>query len=112
MIDYTDFPPRMSDEDLKAFVLGMCDGKIFTMNDAPPDLVPMCFLPLMFNQEALPKEVLDRIGMVWEWMSEAGPRGVNNLPIFTSCRLMHKIDWERAHSAILKELERRKNIEL
>lgn len=52
------------------------------------------------------------LGLVWEYLSEAGPRSVNGMPIFMSLRFMHIEDWNRARTAILREEERRKNITL
>ena len=55
---------------------------------------------------------LDQLGVIYEWMSKAGPRAINGMPTFFSCRLMHKEDWERARQAIAREQERRENIEV
>lgn len=52
------------------------------------------------------------IGVVWEWLSKAGPRSINGYPIFFSCRLMHREDWEKARRAAQKEMDRRKELDL
>jgi hypothetical protein len=101
--------PRMSEEDLKQFVLGCCDGKVYTnrhINSAR--VVPLVFMPLAFWK----KPDLEDVGLIWEWLSEMGPRAINGHPTFMSCRLMHTDDWERARVAIERELERRENIEV
>ena len=100
--------PRMSDEDLKRFVLGCCDGAVFTnrhVKDAK--LIPLIFVPLAFSTD---RDCLDDVGLLWEWRSEAWSRRINGYPQFGSVRLMHRDDWERARVAIERELKRRDNI--
>jgi hypothetical protein len=99
--------PRMSDEELKQFVLGWCDGRIYTnrhINSAR--VVPLVFMPLSFWK----KPDLTDVGLVWEWLSAAGPRAINGHPTFMSCRLMHADDWERARVAVERELKRREEV--
>jgi hypothetical protein len=48
------------------------------------------------------------LGVVYEQVSKAGPRGINGYPIFMSLRLMHREDWKLAFNAYRKEVERRK----
>lgn len=101
--------PRMSDEDLRRFVLGYCDGQIFTNRQIkkPRDVLAV-FLPLVLWKDPS----LDGIGLLWEWLSQAGPRSVNGYPQFMSVRLMREEDWERASAAIERELKRREAIEV
>ncbi len=105
--------PRMEESQLREFVLGVVDGKIYTHHQVPnPVDVPRVFFPLLFgalngyNQESLET----RIGVLYEYMEKALPRGINGCPCFTSMRILHAEDWKRAHAAILAEYERRKNI--
>jgi hypothetical protein len=51
------------------------------------------------------KEVNDSIGVIWEWNSKSSPRSINGYPIFMSCRIMHKEDWEEV-LPILQEKQR------
>jgi hypothetical protein len=102
-------PSRMSDKELKQFVLGCCDGKVYTNRHInSPDVVPLVFMSLAFWN----KPDFEDVGLIWEWLSEAGPRAVNGHPTFMSCRLMHAADWERARVAIERELKRREEIEV
>lgn len=105
---------RMSDEDLKKFVLDYCAGHIFTNLDMMGNehLTRVVFIPLAFLKKPYSPESVAQVGLVWEHMSEAGPRAINGLPTFMSVRFMHKDDWSRARLAIIKEVERQKNIEL
>jgi hypothetical protein len=105
---------RMSDEDLRDFVLGLCDGRVFTSAHIRNDHdIGMVFMPLKFGALRYyhPKEI-DQIGVIWEYRDKAGPMDVNGMPSFFSCRIMHKDDWKRAVKAYEKENERRKGIEL
>ena len=52
------------------------------------------------------------IGGFWEYLNQAGPRGINGMPCFFSCRIMHKEDWKRAVAAINREIERQARIEI
>jgi len=56
-------------------------------------------------KKKLQKEINDQIGVVWEWNSESLPRSINGYPIFMSCRIMHKEDWEEV-LPILQEKQR------
>lgn len=105
--------PRMTDEELKQFVLDACDGHIFTntMCNRPED-VSIVFMTIALFPPGLfyTKEAIQQVGIVWERMSEAGPRAVNGMPMFMSHRLMHIDDWKRAAKAIDAELERRDQV--
>jgi hypothetical protein len=55
---------------------------------------------------------LANLGIVYEYYNKGGPRSVDGFPTFGSCRLLHKLDWQRAQKAIDRELARRKEIEI
>jgi hypothetical protein len=56
------------------------------------------------------RDSLLQIGCIWEYLSKAGPRGINGYPIFFSMHFMHVDDWDRCSAAIRNEEERQKNI--
>lgn len=58
------------------------------------------------------QEYAEQLGVIWEWMSQAGPRSINGYPTFSSHRLLHRDDWERARKALAREQERRESIEV
>ena len=62
--------------------------------------------------EAYGKYLAKNLGIVWEWYDKSLPRGINGMPMFMSCRLMNKEDWERVKTAIDKELSRRGELEV
>lgn len=104
----------VSPEQMKEFVLGVCDNRIFTDRHLSEDEVKnnlsLVFMPLMFG--ALDSIQMDTIGCIWEYWSEAGPRSVNGKPIFFSMRLMNVKDTEFAFAQIKKEMSRRENLKL
>ena len=105
--------PRMTDDQLREFVLGVVDGRIFTDRQARNDPF-MVFFPLIwgpfeaYNQES----VKNRLGCIYEYVDKALPRAVNGQPCFMSMRIMHIDDWNRASAAITAEVERRKTIKI
>jgi hypothetical protein len=103
----------MPRQELVDFVLGVCDGKIFTMHHIPKaqqeGLISMVFMPIALGAFAgyLAGE-LENVGTIWEYYSQAGPRTINGYPMFMSFHIMLNTDWERALKAIDKEEARRK----
>lgn len=102
----------MTDEQLKEFVLGLCDGKIFTSEHcrSVDDIGRVFMIVGLGGLSKLSKEHLNSVGILWEWLDKAGPRSINGMPMFLSVRLMHKEDWARAVVAYKKEMERRDQI--
>jgi hypothetical protein len=54
------------------------------------------------------------LGLIWEWVDSrnALARGINGMPMFLSCRLMHIDDWKRAQKAIEAEQKRMENLQV
>lgn len=106
----------MSDEDLLAFVMGYCDGRVFTsamLGSQLAQLGHVVFIPLALGAA----DGLDptTLGLIWEWRDADGQvpgRAINGFPMFTSCRIMHKLDVARAQVAIDAEMKRRKEVKL
>lgn len=48
-------------EDLRKFVIGYCDGLVWTTENIPPNMVTVVFMPIMFGALDLPKELIDEI---------------------------------------------------
>ena len=94
--------PRMTDDELRAFVRGFCDGQIFTSAQCRADEdLPMVFMPLALGALAgVPYDVIATIGCLYESLDKAGPRSINGMPSFFSFRVMHVEDWKRAVVAI------------
>lgn len=103
---------RLPEERLREFVDGVCSDRIYLSGYVrEPRMLGMVFMPLalgLLSACTNPKE----IGCAWEWMSAAGPRSINGMPMFSSVKFIHVEDWKRAVAAIQRELERREKIEL
>lgn len=108
--------PPMSNDELRKFVDDFVSGRLFSSAHLKANEmkdVGLIFLPVAMG--ALSKynpDSLDSIGLIFEYLDQALPRGINGRPMFTSCRFMGKPDWERARQAIIREEERRGSIEV
>lgn len=85
------WPPAVSDAELKQVAQGIFAGTVFTSNHvAEPGDLQMVFLPLAFGCFSdVPREDLNNIGTMYEYLSEASPRSLNGMPIFFSLRLLN-----------------------
>ncbi len=106
---------RMSREEFVKFVDAYCSGTVFTSDQIPASqmksLMGLVFMPLSLGLlDKVSKEEIQNIRVVYEYLSEAGPRSINRMPIFFSCRFIHKDDTEKLNKAVAAEFERRKGI--
>lgn len=104
--------PRMSEEDLRRFVLDYIAGQIFSdCHVRSKQDLGLVFMPLSLGvfSEYEPAS-LEQIGLIYEYYSKAGPMAINGMPIFFSLRMMHRDDWTRASGAIDREIERQKTL--
>lgn len=90
-------PPK---KDLKQIAIDLYDGKIFcdamiSEHDGSR-MIGAIFLPLMLGAITSEEDAKD-IGMVYEYLSEAGPRSINGYPIFFSCKFLRKNEMEKFH---------------
>ena len=106
--------PRMSDEKLRDFVVGVLNGSLYTSAQIrDPSLIPMVFLPVALGAfKDWSEDQLKEIGVIYAPMTSAMPRSVNGEPIFAEMRIMHREDWARAYKAICRESARQKDIEI
>jgi hypothetical protein len=117
-ISYVVEPPKpLPEAELKEFIFGLCDGRIFTsahLREHELEFLQIVFMPLglgMFRDhtENEMKKIEQELGVMWEWIDKAGPRSINGLPSFFSVRMLCKSDWAKAIKAHKAEMERRKN---
>lgn len=106
--------PRMTKEELRKFVLDVLSGAVFVSDQVRRmEDIGHVFLPVLFGALSdWDREALKQIGILWEYNNKALPRGINGMPMFTSCRMMHVEDWKRARLAIAKEQQRQKEIDV
>lgn len=105
--------PSKTDEELRTFVLDFIGGQIFCMQHVPSeemDLVKSIFMVIAMGglQGVEPAS----IGTIYEYLAEAGPRQINGYPIFMSCKMLNREDWERARKAILEQKDRLDNLKV
>lgn len=83
-----------SEVDLKKIAMDIVDGHIFTdrsVDAGDGNILASIFMPIAlgaFAEES--KEDLEQIGMIYEYMSEAGPRSINSYPMFMSFAMLSK----------------------
>lgn len=77
-----------------------------------PQLV---FLPLAFlDEESLSRLMKheQEIGCFWGPMKSALPRGINGYPMLMEMGIMHIEDWAKAHKVLIREYQRRQELDL
>ena len=56
----------------------------------------MVFMPVILGAFAdMSKEDIDNIGLIYEYMDKAGPRSINGMPIFMTCRTIKKTESDK-----------------
>lgn len=98
----------------KQLVRDFDGGLIFSDRHVPErdsHLLGNIFMPLMFGAfENYPKEEVDKIGMVYEYLDKAGPRSTNGYPNFMSFRLLSKEDTTRLVAKVLEIRQAREGV--
>ncbi len=94
---------KLTDDEVNTLAEEIYRGRVFTSGHIRQEdqmMLPSIFIPLIFAGEKL-KEVLlkDAPGMIYEHLSEAGPRSINGYPVFFS---MHIISHEDAKTVLEK----------
>jgi len=111
-----------TDDQLKKIAKDLYNNLIFTDRHCQEHSLSLVFIPLMFMAPSAPslsddkvknrdsiiyklleedieqkyyKKFIENIGMVYEYISESGPRSINGNPIFYSFRLLSKIDCDK-----------------
>jgi hypothetical protein len=109
------WPPPLSDNVLRQFVVDYLGRSIFTdqdMGKQRKDLLSV-FMPVglgCYDDRAIFE--LANIGIFYEYLEKAGPRSVNGFPVFFSVRVMSIADAERCLAAIKKQMEVIKEMEV
>ena len=103
-----------SDEEIKKLALDMMAGRVFTSlhirEGEEARMLPSIFMPLVFiggseDGEALIEKLKSgEITLIYEYLSEAGPRAINGYPSFLSMRCLNRAD-HKALSEMLNKLQ-------
>lgn len=112
-----EWPPPMTEDEVKGFVKDCVHGLIFTAHHIGPTrderALTSVFMILALGAflERADFELMN-VGTFYEYISEAGPLSVNGSPTFMSVRVMNKRDWERCFKAIKAAEAALENVEL
>lgn len=82
-----------TDEELKEIAKDLWAGRIFSdrhITDAP-EMLKCVFLSLAFaSRKDVEKMKKREVSFIYEYMDRAGPRAINGMPTFFSCRMLTK----------------------
>lgn len=106
-------PLPMTPEERRDFVEAYCNGTVTTSRSIPEKLIGQVFLPVGLGGPKLFRGWREcdfqQIGIIWADRARDKTTGlaVNGHPMFVSCRLMLRTDWEELRLKVLEELDRR-----
>jgi hypothetical protein len=86
----TPTPPKPN---LRSLALDIVEGKVFGSWEIrnPNTDLKLVFMVLLFcKNEDIPKD----IGAIYEYMDRAGPRAINGMPTFFSCRFLTQAEFK------------------
>ena len=88
-----------TDDELKKIAIDIVDGKIFSdRNIENPRDLAMTFMPIALGAfKDKTKEELEDIGLIFEYLDQAGPRSINGLPNFFSFQMLNKQEYDRMY---------------
>lgn len=105
--------PSKTDEELKQFVLDFLGNRIFCMQHvAQQDLHLLGSIFMYAGLGGLATVDRESVGTIYEYLDEAGQRGVNGYPTFISLKMLNKEDWARALKVIVEEQARLENVKV
>lgn len=101
-----------TNEELVEIAIGIAEGRIFCSAQIPPDLqgnlLQTVFLPLAFMSQEHRQSLIDnKISVIYEHLSEAGPLATNGYPSFFSMKTLNETEWKFVVSKI-KEFDEMK----
>jgi hypothetical protein len=86
-----------SEEELKKLAVDIENGLVFTnLHLTDQSMLNSVFMLLVFfTQEQMKKLEEEKVGLIFEYLSEAGPMAINGLPSFFSVRFLNESDTEK-----------------
>ena len=82
----------MTEIELKSLAIDIAEGKVFTdrhLTDQP-DMIGSVFMVIGLGGIDQEKVESGEIDMIYEYIDQAGPRSINGLPCFFSCKYLSK----------------------
>jgi len=112
--------PDKSDKELRKLALDIADDKVFIdwylKHDDDSNLekyghyLTMVFMPLALGAfKDWNREDLKELGMIYEYLTEAGPRSINGYPSFMSLQYLKREEASRVHEYIIGITKQRNN---
>ena len=85
-----------TNKELKKLAIDIHAGRVFTDRHCKSEEAPSTFIPLFFMEpEALQKMIDKEISLIYEYMTEAGPKTINGRPMFSSFHTLTKPEHEK-----------------
>ncbi len=103
--------PVKTDEELKQLAIDVLAGQVFTdrsIKQGDEHLARSIFMVLMFMGPKHGAFLKEHCAMVYEYMEEAGPRGVNGYPMFMSFKWLTREQYPKFvayYEALMKAQE-------
>lgn len=93
-------------DELKQLAMDIQANKVFTSAQLPEgEHLHTVFMIFAFMSEDTLTELLkDPPGLIYEYLSEAGPRSINGLPNFMTAKMINTSDAEKLY-ALLKDIK-------
>lgn len=86
-------------EEVKQVVMDSVEGKVFTsmhVRECDISMIPFIFVPISLGAFARWSDAeVDNLGLIYQYLSKAGPRSINGYPMFFDCELLSMADAER-----------------
>ena len=94
---------KLTDDEINALAEDIYRDRVFTsdqLRQGDLNMLPVIFVPLVFaDKKIIELMQKDAPGMIYEHLSEAGPRSVNGYPTFFSFHIVSQEDakkvWEK-----------------
>jgi len=87
-----------TDQELKELAMGMHSGTVFSnmhLRKGDENMMSMIFMPLALGAlSKMTEEEISDVGLIYEHLSAAGPRGINGYPTFFSFNILTKRESE------------------
>lgn len=85
-----------TDADLKKIAVDLFEGKIYTDRHIPEgESLAMVFMPIALGAfQNTTEEEIKNIGLIYEYLDQAGPRSINGMPNFFSFKMLTRSETE------------------
>ena len=96
-----------TEDELKEIAIGIHAGTIFTdRHIKDTNMLTSVFMPIIFGAFKEAKDI-ENVGLIYEHLSEAGPRSVNGYPSFMSMNILDHAEAKRVFEMYdkLKEIK-------